>query len=123
VRYDVGELVVMLRQPKPDQPSKFQGKYRVRPLQVMEVLPGDTYRVDEVASDGREVYTTTAHVSQLKSWKIFREDEGYVSSEAETEDENAVQEPVQVVLHEVEEETGVTTTRRGDHPPTCHTTV
>lgn len=37
----------MLRQPKPDQPSKLQVKYRVKPLQVMKVLPGDTYRVAE----------------------------------------------------------------------------
>jgi len=83
----------------------------------MEVLPGDTYRVAEVASDGREVYAITAHVSQLKSWKTFREDE--VSSEAETEDENALQEPVRVVRHEVEEEDRVTTTRpvRTRRPP------
>jgi len=39
----------------------------------MEVLPGDTYRVAELATDGREVYATSAHVSQLKSWKILRE--------------------------------------------------
>lgn len=125
VRYDVGEVVVMLRQPKPDQPSKLQVKYRVRPLQVIEVLPGDTYRVAEVASDGREVYATTAHVSQMKSWKVFREDEDDVPSEAETEDadppddENAVQEPVRAVRHEVDEEDVVTTARpvRTRKPP------
>jgi len=73
IKFNVGEVVVMLRQPTPDQPSKLQGKYRERPLQVIEVLPSDTYRVAEIASDGRELYATTAHVSQLKSWKILRE--------------------------------------------------
>ncbi|KAL4123301.1 hypothetical protein QTP88_015499 [Uroleucon formosanum] len=72
IKFNVGEVVVMLRQPAPDQPSKLQGKYRERPLQVIEVLPSDTYRVAEIASDGRELYATTAHVSQLKSWKILR---------------------------------------------------
>ncbi|XP_016659709.1 uncharacterized protein LOC107883687 [Acyrthosiphon pisum] len=125
VKYDVGEVVVMLRQPRLDQPSKLQVKYRVRPLQVMKVLPGDTYRVAEVATDGREVYATTAHVSQLKSWKIFPEDEDDVPSEVDTEDpvqtedENAVQEPVRAVRDEVEEEDIVTTTRpvRTRRPP------
>lgn len=73
IRFDIGEVVVMLRQPTPDQPSKLQGKYRERPLQVIEVLPSDTYRVAEIASDGKELYATTTHVSQLKSWKILSE--------------------------------------------------
>lgn len=55
-KYEVGEVVVMQRQPRPDQLTKLQVKYREKPLHVMEVLPGDTYRVAEVASDGREVY-------------------------------------------------------------------
>ncbi|KAL4126182.1 hypothetical protein QTP88_010408 [Uroleucon formosanum] len=101
----------MLRQPKPDQPSKLQVKYRVKPLQVMKVLPGDTYRVAEVARDGRKIYATTAHVSQPMSWKIFLEDENDVPPESETEDENAVLDPVRAVRHEVEEENGVTTTK------------
>lgn len=66
-KYEVGEVVVMLRQPLPDQNTKLQAKYRERPLQVIKVLPSDTYRVAELATDGREVYATTAHVSQLKS--------------------------------------------------------
>lgn len=83
IKFDIGEVVVMLRQPTLDQPSKLQGKYRERPLQVIEVLPSDTYCVTEIASDGKELYVTTDHVSQLKSWKILREpgDEGEESDE------------------------------------------
>lgn len=35
VRYEVGEIVVMQRQPFVDQNSKLQAKYREKPLQVM----------------------------------------------------------------------------------------
>lgn len=103
----------MLRQSRPDQPTKLQTKYRERPLHVMEVLPGDTYRVAELASDGREVYATTAHTSQLKSWKILRHtdskdeaegedlnDEGDIRQEVDGEDQNNDGD----VQHEVEGE-------------------
>lgn len=95
-KYEVGEVVVMLRQPRPDQPTKLQAKYRETSLHVMEVLPGDTYRVAEVTSDGREVYATTAHTSQLKSWKILQ----HADSEDEVEDEDQDGD----VRHEVEGE-------------------
>lgn len=62
IKFNIGEVVVMLRQPTPDQPPKLQAKYRERPLQVIEVLPSDTYRVAEIASNGRELYSTTAHI-------------------------------------------------------------
>lgn len=41
VKYDVDEVVVMLRAPAADQPTKLQSKYRERPLQIMRVLPGE----------------------------------------------------------------------------------
>lgn len=70
VDYDTGEVVVMLRQPTQGPPSKLQAKYREKPLQISEKLPSDTYRVAELASDGRTTFATTAHTSQLKSWKV-----------------------------------------------------
>jgi len=60
----------------------------------MEVLPGDTYRVAEVASDGREVYATTTHTTQLKSWKIMQH--------ADSEDEVEGEDQDGDVRHEVE---------------------
>lgn len=92
--FDIGEVVVMLRQPRAHQSAKLQAKYRERPLQIMEILPGDTYRVAEVVGDGREVYATTAHVSQLKSWKILRE--------ADEEENNDQPDSDGDVRHEVE---------------------
>jgi|UniRef100_A0A2S2PY18 hypothetical protein len=75
VKFIPGEVEVMKRQPRLGKPFKLQAKYRVRPMQVIQVLPSDTYRVADVASDGRQLYSTTAHVSQLKSWKVIQEDE------------------------------------------------
>jgi len=108
----VGEVVIMQRQPRPDQPSKRQVKYREKPLQVMEVLPGDTYRVAEVVSDGREVYATTAHVTQLKSWKVLREDyDDERLPETESEDDGAQQQEIRVDRPETEEEDRNSTVR------------
>jgi len=74
LRFEAGEVVVMLRQPVPGQSAKLQSKYRERPLQVIEVLPSDTYRVVELTLEGKTVYSTTAHASQLKSWKVLNEE-------------------------------------------------
>jgi len=87
IRFDVGEVVVMLKQPTAGQPSKLQAKYREKPLQVIEVLPSDTYRVAELGSDGHETYATTAHVSQLKSWRILRESDDEVDDRDQSDDE------------------------------------
>lgn len=90
VKFDCGKVVVMLKQPTPSEPSKLQSKYRERPLQVLQVLPGDTYRVAEVNAEGNQTFATTAHVSQLKSWKILREpDEDEDEGEGEDDDDGA----------------------------------
>jgi len=36
-------------------------------------LPGDVFRVAQLQEDQKRLYTTTAHVSQLKSWKLVEE--------------------------------------------------
>lgn len=59
----------------PGQSTKLQSKYRERPLQVIEVLPSNTYRVAELTLEGKTVYSTTAHASQLKSWKVLSEED------------------------------------------------
>jgi len=75
VKYEVGEVVLMQKQPDPYLLSKLQRKYRDRPLKIIEVLPSDTYRVAELSGQGRTTYATTAHVSQLKSWKSLDTDQ------------------------------------------------
>ena len=41
---------------------------------VTEVLPNDIYRVYQLAEVRRRNFTTTEHVSQLKLWKIGKEE-------------------------------------------------
>ncbi|KAF0715915.1 zinc finger MYM-type protein 1-like [Aphis craccivora] len=78
----------------------------------MEVLPGDTYRVAEVASDGREVYATTAHVTQLKSWKVaWEDDDDERQPETESEDDGVQQEEIRVDRFVTEEEDRDSTVR------------
>ena len=69
-KYDVGEVVFMKQAPQQTgQPTKTQPKYR-GPMVVSKVLPGDTYRVNEVADKSNgHLYASTAHCSQLKGWK------------------------------------------------------
>ncbi|KAL4084732.1 hypothetical protein QTP88_027652 [Uroleucon formosanum] len=63
-KYMVGEIVVMTTVP---------------------ILPGDVYRVAQLQEDQKRLFTTTAHVSQLKSWRLEEElDE--TSSHDEEED-------------------------------------
>jgi len=72
-RYTVGEVVVLSRAPvHTGESTKLQEKYK-GPLVVTEVLPGDAYRVAQLEEGARRHFTTTAHVSQLKSWKIAPE--------------------------------------------------
>jgi len=58
--------VAMLCAPYPGQSTKLQTKYRGL-LQVIGKLPGNTYRVAEMSRDGKHIYATTAHMSQLKA--------------------------------------------------------
>jgi hypothetical protein len=77
----------MLKAPTQDQPSNLQSKYREKPLQVIEKLPGDTYRVAEIVPEGQSTYATKAHISQLKSWKVLNEDPTKVSSDSDSDED------------------------------------
>jgi len=52
------------------------------------VLPGDVYRVAELDQTKNGRFATTAHVSQLKSWRIYKEDEQMEDDGEETTEES-----------------------------------
>lgn len=52
MKYEIGEVVLMQKQSDPHLSSKLLRKYRDKPLQIMEVLPSDTYRVAELSGQG-----------------------------------------------------------------------
>jgi len=75
IHYSMGEIVVMRRAPKSTgESTKLQDKYR-GPLVVTEVLSSDVYRVTELNATRGSRFATTAHVSQLKSWRLPTDDE------------------------------------------------
>lgn len=81
--YSVGEVVVMKRCPTvTGEFTKLQERYR-GPLVVTEKLPGDVYRVVELNENKRSRFATTAHVIQLKSWKLHDQED----DEAEVDEE------------------------------------
>jgi len=99
-KYVVGEIVVMTTVPiHTGQSTKLQNKYK-GPLTITEVLPGDVYCVAHLQEDQKRLYTTTAHVSQLKSWKLMEEldeasshEEGQSPSDATSSKEEDVELP------------------------------
>ncbi|UYV82245.1 hypothetical protein LAZ67_21001452 [Cordylochernes scorpioides] len=73
------------------EPTKAQPKYR-GPLIITEVLPSDTYRVTQLSErTGGRFYTTTAHISQLKSWHSEEDDSATEESpDEESEEEDTL---------------------------------
>lgn len=75
IYFTVGEIVVMKRgHVATGESTKLQDRYR-GPLVITEQLPGDVYRVVELDSIKKSRFTTTAHMTQLKSWKLGEEAE------------------------------------------------
>ncbi|KRT84965.1 hypothetical protein AMK59_1319 [Oryctes borbonicus] len=73
LRYNIGDIVFM-KAPKQatGESTKLQSRYK-GPLVVTLILPGDTYQVMNLREDDKRTYITTAHVSQLKLWKLWKE--------------------------------------------------
>lgn len=85
VKFDIREIVVMIKSSELGESTQLRIKYR-GPLQVTQILSGDTYRVVSVTGNKNRVYATTAHVSLLKSWKIIQELAEFEEIEEETTD-------------------------------------
>uniref|UniRef100_A0ABD2W8I8 RNA-directed DNA polymerase n=1 Tax=Trichogramma kaykai TaxID=54128 RepID=A0ABD2W8I8_9HYME len=69
VKYQVGDIVFMKRQPNATGESKKLQAVYTDPLVVIAVCPSDVYRVKKLNDCKNKNYETTAHVSQLKVWK------------------------------------------------------
>lgn len=70
VKYEIGDIVAIKRKPTyTGEPTKTQLKYR-GPLVVIEILPSDCYRLEQLNNeDGGKIFTTTSHVSQMKIYR------------------------------------------------------
>ncbi|GBM80296.1 hypothetical protein AVEN_70368-1 [Araneus ventricosus] len=54
---------------------------------VTEVLPSDTYRISQLEPRKGRPYTTIVHVSQLKAWRSWNEDDDDSSTNSHNEPE------------------------------------
>ncbi|GBO28519.1 hypothetical protein AVEN_59835-1 [Araneus ventricosus] len=64
--------------------TKTQPRYR-GPMVVTEVRPSDTYRISQLEPRKGRPYTTIVHVSQLKAWRSWNEDDSSMNSHNEPE--------------------------------------
>ncbi|GBM68534.1 hypothetical protein AVEN_247886-1 [Araneus ventricosus] len=82
-----GDIVAVKRNPNTTSEStetlpRFRG-----PMVVTEIRPSDTYRISQLEpSDGRP-YATIVHVSQLKIWRSWNEDDDDSSANSRNESE------------------------------------
>ncbi|GBN33441.1 hypothetical protein AVEN_171050-1 [Araneus ventricosus] len=82
-----GEIVAVRRNPKATgESTKTEPRYR-GPMVVTEILPSDTYRISQLEPSNSRLYATTAHVSQLKTWKSWNEDDDDSSTNSDDEPE------------------------------------
>ncbi|GBM15113.1 hypothetical protein AVEN_242159-1 [Araneus ventricosus] len=90
-----GEIVAVRRNPKATgESTKTQPRYR-GPMVVTEILPSDTYRISQLEPSNDRPYPTIAHVSQLKAWKCWNEDDE--NSSTNSDDEPEMQRPKRTV--------------------------
>ncbi|XP_071057027.1 uncharacterized protein [Onthophagus taurus] len=92
VRYEVGDVVFMRRQPVggSGESTKLQPKF-CGPLTITQILPSDTYRVASINEEDRRRFATTAHVSQLKGYQNHNEED---SIDEQQEDDGTKNEEV-----------------------------
>ncbi|GBM26296.1 hypothetical protein AVEN_219676-1 [Araneus ventricosus] len=82
-----GDIVAVTRNPNTTgESTKTQPRYR-GPMVTTEILPSDTYRISQLEPSNGRLYATTAHVSQLKAWKCWNEDDDDSSTNSDDEPE------------------------------------
>ncbi|GBL86035.1 hypothetical protein AVEN_89091-1 [Araneus ventricosus] len=92
-----GDIVAVRRNSNTiGESTKTQPRYR-GPMVVTEILPSDTYRISQLEPSNGRRYATTAHVSRLKAWRSWNEDDDDSSENAD--DEPAMQRPKRTVLN------------------------
>ncbi|GBO31004.1 hypothetical protein AVEN_157922-1 [Araneus ventricosus] len=82
-----GDIVAVRRKPNTTgESTKTQPRYR-GPMVVTEVRPSDTYRISQLEPRNGRPYATIVHVSQLKAWRSWSEDDDDSSTNSHIEPE------------------------------------
>ncbi|GBO09564.1 hypothetical protein AVEN_166627-1 [Araneus ventricosus] len=82
-----GDIVAVRRKPNTTgESTKTQPRYR-GPMFVTQVRPSDTYIISQLEPRNDRNYTTIVHVSQLKAWRSWNEDDDDFSTNSHNEPE------------------------------------
>ncbi|GBO41089.1 hypothetical protein AVEN_143434-1 [Araneus ventricosus] len=82
-----GDIVAVRRKPNTiGESTKTQPRYR-GPMVVTQVHPSDTYRISQLEPSNGRPYATIVHVSQLKAWRSWNEDDDDSSTNSHNEPE------------------------------------
>ncbi|GBO28989.1 hypothetical protein AVEN_55077-1 [Araneus ventricosus] len=82
-----GDIVAVRRKPNTTgESTKTQPRYR-GPMVVTEVRPSNTYRISQLEPRKGRPYVTIVHVSQLKAWRSWNEDDDESSTNSHKEPE------------------------------------
>ncbi|GBM54424.1 hypothetical protein AVEN_125884-1, partial [Araneus ventricosus] len=85
VSFRKGDIVAVRRKPNTTSEStKTQPRYR-GPMVVTEIRPSDTYRISQLEPSNGCPYATIVHVSQLKAWRSWNEDDDDSSTNSHNE--------------------------------------
>ncbi|GBM17820.1 hypothetical protein AVEN_10713-1 [Araneus ventricosus] len=80
-----GDIVAVRRKPNTTgELTKTQPRYR-GPMVVTEVCPSDIYRIAQLEPSNGRPYATIVHVSQLKVWRSWNEDDDDSSTNSHNE--------------------------------------
>ncbi|KAK5645173.1 hypothetical protein RI129_006473 [Pyrocoelia pectoralis] len=84
VTHNIGDIVMLQRVPTvTGESTKLQPKYRGT-MVVTEILASNIYRVSTIKGSGERYFITTAHVSQLKLYKLPDDEESSSDGELES---------------------------------------
>ncbi|GBM71464.1 hypothetical protein AVEN_273932-1 [Araneus ventricosus] len=82
-----GDIVAVKRKPNTTgESTKTQPRYR-GPMVVTEIRPSDTYRISQLEPRNGRPCATIVHVSQLKAWRSWNEDDDDSSTNSHNEPE------------------------------------
>ncbi|GBM02480.1 hypothetical protein AVEN_266239-1, partial [Araneus ventricosus] len=82
-----GDIVAVRRKPNTTgESTKTKPRYR-GPMVVTQVRPSDTYRISQLEPRNGRPYATIVHVSQLKAWRSWNEDDDDSNTNSHNEPE------------------------------------
>ncbi|GBM10720.1 hypothetical protein AVEN_112-1 [Araneus ventricosus] len=82
-----GDIVAVKRKPNTTgESTKTQPRYR-GPMVVTQARPSETYRISQLEPSNGRPYATIVHVSQLKAWRSWNEDDDDYNTNSHNEPE------------------------------------